>query len=118
MGVKKYTEYDKANESISKFKLLSAYGGPGSIVHTSFGCSIIVSCIEEWGFITKIESFIADAIKLGKNEDDLFKYVCEQAKLINIGISNDNRLLKAGFARVEFKSLNVSIAIAGITNPT
>ncbi len=37
----------KANEPISKFKLLSAYGGAGSIIHTGFDCSVIVSCIEE-----------------------------------------------------------------------
>ena len=121
MGVKKYKENDKANESISKFKLLSAYGGPGSIVHTSFGCSVIVSCIEEWGFITKLESFIADAIILGKNEDDIFKYVLEQAKLINIGISNDNRLLNSLKERKELVKLNYlalipDVEIKEITN--
>lgn len=79
-----------ANEAISKFKLLSAYGGPGSIVHTEYG-SIIISCIEEWGFIQKIGEFINDASKLQKNE---LEHVCEQVKINDLILSNDDRLLQ------------------------
>lgn len=79
-----------ANEAISKFKLLSAYGGPGSIVHTEYG-SIIISCIEEWGFIQKIGEFINDASKLQKNE---LEHVREQVKINDLILSNDDRLLQ------------------------
>ena len=53
MAKKEYIQNSAANESISKYKLLSAYGGPGSLVHTQYG-SIIISCIEEWGFLKRV----------------------------------------------------------------
>ena len=59
-----FIDNKQANESISKYKLLSSYGGPGSILHTQYG-SIIVSCIEEWGFIRKIIELHNEAIQLG-----------------------------------------------------
>ncbi|MES2573343.1 MAG: DUF1998 domain-containing protein [Bacteroidota bacterium] len=96
MAIKQLSENKQANESISKFKLLSAYGGPGSLIHTQYG-SIIISCIEEWGFIKKILEIETEGLSLGKNEDELKEYVLTQAKLArngNIGISNDSRLLK------------------------
>ena len=64
MAAKQYFDNTQANEAISKFKLLSAYGGPGSIVHTAYG-SIIVSCIEEWGFLKKILDIQKSAIETG-----------------------------------------------------
>ncbi|MBJ6119002.1 DUF1998 domain-containing protein [Pontibacter sp. BT310] len=45
-----FSKNNQANESLSQYKLLSAYGGAGSLLHTQYG-SIIVSCIEEWGFL-------------------------------------------------------------------
>ena len=53
MSKKVYYQNNQANESVSKYKLISAYGGPGSIVHTQYG-SVIISCIEEWGFLKRV----------------------------------------------------------------
>lgn len=82
-------ENNQANEEISKFKLLSAYGGPGSIVHTAYG-SILISSIEEWGFLQRVKGLRGDAIKLKENE---IKYVVTHAALEDIYFSNDERLL-------------------------
>jgi hypothetical protein len=90
MAKKEFPKNRKANEPISKFKLLSAYGGPGSIVHTGFDCSILISCIEEWGFIQKIKKIRDTAIKVGDKEEE---YVVKHAKEAEIFISNDERLL-------------------------
>lgn len=99
MATKNLYTNDQANESVSKYKLLSAYGGPGSIVHTQYG-SIIISCIEEWGFLNKILEFEKEA----GNDPDLntdekvANYVSKQARLKkngSIGISNDIRLLES-----------------------
>lgn len=83
-------ENKHANEEISKFKLLSAYGGPGSIVHTAYG-SILISCIEEWGFIQRLNELRDNALTLQKDE---LSYVKEQAELEELYLSNDERLLK------------------------
>jgi hypothetical protein len=87
----------KANESLSKYKLLSAYGGPGSIMHTQYG-SIIISCIDEWGFIKKVNQIHKDATESKAGSQSEEDYVKKQAKLSNNGsieISNDTRLLEA-----------------------
>jgi hypothetical protein len=78
-----------ANEALSKFKLLSAYGGPGSIIHTEYG-SIIISCLEEWGFLKRIKEFIDEALKIDKDEAE---YVNDRCKAEDLGLSNDERLL-------------------------
>jgi hypothetical protein len=78
-----------ANESLSKFKMLSAYGGPGSIIHTEHG-SVIISCIEEWGFINRIKDYIEESHKLNKDET---AHVIERAMAEDIALSNDERLL-------------------------
>lgn len=90
MAKKLYPKNKKANEPISKFKLLSAYGGAGSIIHTGFDCSVIISCIEEWGFIQTVKKIRDTAISVGADEID---YVTKHAKEEGIGISNDERLL-------------------------
>lgn len=87
-----YLENNQANEEISKFKLLSAYGGPGSIIHTPYG-SIIISCIEEWGFLERILAIQKEAMqtKAGNNEKGIRDYVVEQAQLEknrNIAVSD------------------------------
>ncbi|OXB18442.1 hypothetical protein B0A80_20445 [Flavobacterium tructae] len=82
---------NSSNESISKFKLLSSYGGPGSIIHTEYG-SIIVSCIEEWGFIQSMTKYIAEASKLGKDE---LQHIQEQNLINDLALSNDARLLQS-----------------------
>ena len=79
MATKKYLENSAANESVSKYKLLSAYGGPGSLVHTQYG-SIIISCIEEWGFLKRVLELNQKAVKSGKNEKDTIQYVTDEAK--------------------------------------
>ncbi|HYF66695.1 MAG TPA: DUF1998 domain-containing protein [Ohtaekwangia sp.] len=79
-----------ANEPLSKFKLLSAYGGPGSIIHTEYG-SIIISCLEEWGFLKRIKEFIDEAIKIKKDEKE---YVTDRCKSEDLYLSNDERLLE------------------------
>ncbi|EAQ42521.1 DrmB family protein [Polaribacter sp. MED152] len=93
MAKKVYNQNNQANESVSKYKLLSAYGGPGSIVHTQYG-SVIISCIEEWGFLKRV----LDIHKEGENEENLKDYVIKQSRLErngNISISNDHRLLES-----------------------
>lgn len=96
MGTKKYLENSAANESVSKYKLLSAYGGPGSLVHTQYG-SIIISCIEEWGFLKKVlELHVECHNDPDVKEENMHKEVSKQSrkeKNGNIGISNDSRLL-------------------------
>ena len=107
MATKKYLENSAANESVSKYKLLSAYGGPGSLVHTQYG-SIIISCIEEWGFLKRVLELNQKAVKSGKNEKDTIQYVTDEAKEGengNIGMSNDSRLLKELVDRKELINL-------------
>jgi hypothetical protein len=116
MALKQYFENSQANESISKFKLLSAYGGPGSIVHTSYG-SIIVSSIEEWGFLKKILDIQKEAVDTGKKDKEIKKYVIEQAKLErngNIGLSNDSRLLNSLKERKKLTELKYLVLIPDV----
>lgn len=123
MAAKQYFENTQANEAISKFKLLSAYGGPGSIVHTAYG-SIIVSCIEEWGFLKKILEIQKEAIESGKKEKNIREYIIEQAKFErngNIGLSNDTRLLKSlidrkGLTELKYLVLIPDIAVQDFSN--
>ncbi len=123
MAAKQYFDNTQANEAISKFKLLSAYGGPGSIVHTAYG-SIIVSCIEEWGFLKKILEIQKDAVDTGVKEKNINEYVEKQAKLErngNIGISNDTRLLKSlidrkGLTGLKYLVLTPDIYIQDFSN--
>ncbi len=95
----KLKQNNHANEAVSKFKLLSAYGGPGSIVHTQYG-SIIISCIEEWGFLKTVEKIhkAAEGNPSFENEtarQKHIKYECGLSENGSIGISNDNRLLRS-----------------------
>lgn len=123
MAVKQYFEHNQANESISKYKLLSAYGGPGSILHTSYG-SIIISSIEEWGFLKKILDIQKEAIETGKRDKEIKGYVIEQAKLErngSIGLSNDSRLLEAlkhrkGLIELKYLVLIPDIEVQGFSN--
>lgn len=123
MAAKQYFESTQANEVISKFKLLSAYGGPGSIVHTAYG-SIIISCIEEWGFLKKILDIQKEAVDTGKKEKDIKGYVIEQAGLERnggLGLSNDTRLLKTlinrkGLAELKYLVLIPDIAVQDFSN--
>lgn len=99
MATKELYKNDQANELVSKYKLLSAYGGPGSIIHTQYG-SIIISCIEEWGFLNKVLEIHEEAIGDSENNTDekVANYVFKQARLEKngrIGISNDIRLLES-----------------------
>lgn len=87
---RKDTKNRQANEAVSKFKLLSAYGGPGSLVHTAYG-SIVISCIEEWGFLGKVKEFYDQSLQLG---EDPQTYVKRQGGLQGICFSNDERLLR------------------------
>ena len=116
MATKKYLENSAANESVSKYKLLSAYGGPGSLVHTQYG-SIIISCIEEWGFLKRVLELNQKAVKSGKNEKDTIQYVTDEAKEGengNIGMSNDSRLLKELVDRKELINLKFLVLIPDI----
>lgn len=111
-----FIDNKQANESISKYKLLSSYGGPGSILHTQYG-SIIVSCIEEWGFIRKIIELHNEAIQLGKTEDGIRSYVIEQALLErngSIGLSNDSRLLISLMDRIGLSNLKYLVLIPSV----
>lgn len=97
MSKKVYNNRNQANESVSKYKLLSAYGGPGSIVHTQYG-SVIISCIEEWGFLKRVVKLHEKAVNQGKSEKGIIQYVVDEARESengNIGISNDHRLLES-----------------------
>jgi hypothetical protein len=116
MGQKKYLENSAANESVSKYKLLSAYGGPGSLVHTQYG-SIIISCIEEWGFLKRVIELNQKAVNSGKNEKDTIQYVTDEAKEGengNIGLSNDSRLLMELIDRKELINLKYLVLIPDI----
>ena len=114
MAIKQLSENGQANESVSNYKLLSAYGGPGSIMHTQYG-SIIISCIEEWGFLKRILELDRQAKDLGENPLD---YVVKHARLGengNIGISNDQRLLYSlKGARKKLENLQYLVHIPNI----
>lgn len=112
----RYKENNTANESVSKYKLLSGYGGPGSLVHTQYG-SIIVSCIEEWGFLKTVLELNQKAINQGKNNKERIKYVTDEAREGengNIGISNDHRLLEALQIRKDLTNLEYLVLIPDI----
>jgi hypothetical protein len=116
MAKKECNPNTTANESVSKYKLLSAYGGPGSLVHTQYG-SIIISCIEEWGFLKKVLEIKKQGIDIGTPEDKLSDYVVIHANLEmngRIGISNDSRLLQSLQERKDLPNLNYLVLIPDI----
>lgn len=116
MGKKEYKENNTANESVSKYKLLSAYGGPGSLVHTQYG-SIIISSIEEWGFLKKVIEIHKEFIEKQTADNEICKKVSEDARLErngNIGVSNDNRLLESLKIRKELSNLKYLVLIPDI----
>ncbi|WP_299164227.1 DUF1998 domain-containing protein [uncultured Eudoraea sp.] len=116
MAKKEHVQNSAANESVSKYKLLSAYGGPGSLVHTQYG-SIIISCIEEWGFLKKVLEIHNEFIQKGTAEDKIVKEVSIDAGLErngNIGISNDNRLLESLQISKELPNLKYLVLIPDI----
>lgn len=118
MATKKYLKNNMANESVSKYKLLSAYGGPGSLVHTQYG-SIIISCIEEWGFLKRVVEIEKEGIDL--QEEDIEDYVFKQSRLEkngNIGISNDTRLLDSLKDRKDLLNLKYLALIPDIEMDT
>ncbi len=117
MTTKQYFENTQANEAVSKFKLLSAYGGPGSIIHTAYG-SIIVSCIEEWGFLKRILDIQKEALETGKKEKEIKGYIIEQARLEkngSVGLSNDTRLLNSLINRKGLTQLKYLVLIPDIS---
>ena len=79
MARKEYIQNNAANESISKYKLLSAYGGPGSLVHTQYG-SIIISCIEEWGFLKRVLEIHKEFVERPTPEEEMCKEVSSAAR--------------------------------------
>jgi hypothetical protein len=114
MATKKYLKNNMANESVSKYKLLTAYGGPGSLVHTQYG-SIIISCIEEWGFLKRVLEIEKEGIDL--QEENIEDYVFKQSRLEkngNIGLSNDTRLLKSLQERKDLDNLKYLALIPNI----
>ena len=116
MAKKEYIQNSAANESVSKYKLLSAYGGPGSLVHTQYG-SIIISCIEQWGFLIRIVELNQKAVNSGKNEKETIQYVTDEARESengNIGISNDHRLLESLQIRRQLPNLKYLVLIPDI----
>jgi hypothetical protein len=123
MTTKQYFENTQANEAVSKFKLLSAYGGPGSIIHTAYG-SIIVSCIEEWGFLKRILDIQKEAVETGKKEKEIKGYIIEQARLErngSVGLSNDTRLLNSlinrkGLTQLKYLVLIPEISVQDFSN--
>jgi len=123
MSTKKYLKNNMANESVSKYKLLSAYGGPGSLVHTQYG-SIIISCIEEWGFLNRILEIHNELIGKSTPENEMYIKVSEDARLErngNIGLSNDIRLLESlkdrkGLINLKYLALIPDIEITSHNN--
>lgn len=110
MSFNRFSQNKEANEPISKFKLLSAYGGPGSIIHTSYG-SIIVSCIEEWGFLNKVSGWIDEAENLDENVDEIIKLECKRNQL---ELSVDQRLLRSLQVRINITELKYLVLIPDI----
>ncbi len=106
---------DRANEAISKYKLLSAYGAPGSLIHTQYG-SVIVSCIEEWGFLKKVSSIHKEFV--GKVPDNELRIrVIEDAKRErngSISISNDRRLLESLQLRKDLPELKYLVLVPDV----
>lgn len=100
---------NEGNEQLSKFKLLSAYGSPGSILHTTYG-SILVSCIEEWGFINQVNEWIERSV----NRNDPEEYVRKEAADNSIIVSNDHRLLQELKARKGLFNLDYLILIPDV----
>ena len=101
----------QANESLSKFKLLSAYGGAGSILHTQYG-SIMVSCIEEWGFLKRIDELHEKGIAI--NEENIYEYVRKHAALPSEGgiqFSNDSRFIQLLKRKKKLDNLNYLVLI-------
>ncbi len=101
---------NQANEDISKYKLLTSYGGPGSVFHTTYG-SVIISCIEEWGFIRLINEYIDKAQELPVHEEE---YVKAEASHANILLSNDKRLLEELRVRKGLVNLKYLVTIPDI----
>lgn len=112
MAKKEYYQNNQANESVSKYKLLSAYGGPGSLVHAQYG-SVVISCIEEWGFLKRVLEIRNE----GLGEENTVDYVIKQASLERngkIGISNDYRLIESLQIRKELTNLEFLVLVPDI----
>jgi len=116
MSKKVYYQNNQANESVSKYKLISAYGGPGSIVHTQYG-SVIISCIEEWGFLKRVLEIHQEFISKGTPEKEMHQKVSEDARLERngkIGVSNDHRLLESLQDRKKLENLEYLVLVPDI----
>ena len=121
MAKKEYRTDVTANESISKYKLLSAYGAPGSIIHTKYG-SVIISCIEEWGFLNKILKIDEDQRdgtkgQSGINEEQIqwsVKNIAKKPENGSIITSNDKRLLQSLKEIKDLPNLNYIVLIPDI----
>lgn len=101
------TQNNQANESLSQYKLLSAYGGAGSLLHTQYG-SIMVSCLEEWGFLNRaIEAL--DGIDLNDEAEINRALAAEGLKR-----SKDWRLLEDLRTRKNLPNLNSLVLIPTI----
>ena len=83
------------NEGISKYKLLSATAGVGSIVTTKLGYYILISDINKWPFITNVQKEIVKIKEDSKEkETEWYGMAKRRAKSLGISLIDDPRFVE------------------------
>lgn len=112
MKILKSNQY---NQGIGKYKLLSSAAGVGSIITTKVGSYVLISDINKWKFIKRINSKVESIRK--NNSDDRKIYEVSKTEISNSGFYfiNDQRFIR--FIRSE-KELNNLVCLIGVPHMT
>lgn len=108
MKVLKQNQY---NQGVGKYKLLSSTSGVGSIITTKLGSYILISDINKWWFVEKVNFEIKNI--RSKKSDDREVYNDSRDEVIKKGLDfvDDLRFIK--FIRTE-KGLEKLVCLVGI----
>jgi len=98
-------KYSKnANEELAAYKLLSSYGGAGSVYHTRFG-SVIIAAVDKWPYFKEAERLFE---RYEPNPDTLKGLYYEKFR---ISIVEDERFLKHLRELTGYKNLRYLVTI-------
>jgi hypothetical protein len=110
MEVRRQNEY---NQGISRYKLLSANAGVGSIITSNIGTYILVSDINKWDFINASNNRIADICKdPSLAPEDWYEAAKKEiGNTLGIDLVNDQRFIE--FLKID-KGLENLLCLAAI----
>jgi hypothetical protein len=100
------------NQSISRYKLLSANAGVGSIITTTIGNYILISDIQQWEFISKANRRIRDIRGGAGSPEEWYKKAKEEImRELGVEVVDDERFVS--FLKLD-KSLANLLCLAAI----